>query len=773
VRFGPFELDLSARELRKHGVRLKLYDQPFAVLTMLIARPGELITREEIRQQLWPGGTFVDFENGLNRAVNRLRDTLGDSADEPKFVETIPRHGYRFISPIESVKTAPASFEAPTPQLQMRQSKYRHWLAAAAAVAAILLAASAGWHFYPSPKPTLNFGERDWVLISSFENRTGNPVLDGTLEYALERELSNSQFVNVVPRERAGDALRLMQKPLDAKIDAALGREICLRDGGIRALLTGRVEKLGTTYVMSAELINPANGVVLASMSEEDPADSQMAAAVRRLSNRVRETLGEKVTLIQQSNQHLEKVTTPSLRALQLYTQASELMWRDTMTGNSINQAEAAELLERAIAEDPGFASAHLLLGWTYHNRSKDALAQPEFQRSLDLSDSVSDRERSFILASYYDVVKQDNPKAISAYEALLRIYPDHIWAVNNLANMYVTSGLWDDGWRLIVRVADLLPDSLGANEMATCGMYFTGNPDGAGPYMQRVRALAAADPKGPFTDEGVELLPVFYNWSQGDVAKARSQFLQLEKKSEKDKIDAIFLWSFGELAEAEQRFKVRWSDPKNELFLGWGAYIKGDLHAARTHFEHFQGSDFGWTGSVGRVVMGRSGLWDRVESSIPKDASDPETEVVRGELYVARGRTQEGTRLLEKGLDAMHSFPVGAFFLGSETLARAYEKQGKFDAALRVLRRASNAKEKAYSCFVPPPPSGHWWFRDELQLADLYRKMNRVAEAEQVENELRKMLIYADADHPILRELKKREQLSVSVTPNTVPVSH
>ena len=150
VRFGPFELYLSARELRKHGVRLKLYDQPFEVLALLIARPGELITREEIRQQLWPQGTFVDFENGLNRAVNRLRDALGDSADEPKFIETIPRHGYRFISPIESVKTVPASFEEPPP-LQMRQSNLRRWFATVAAVAAILVAGFVGWHFYSSP----------------------------------------------------------------------------------------------------------------------------------------------------------------------------------------------------------------------------------------------------------------------------------------------------------------------------------------------------------------------------------------------------------------------------------------------------------------------------------------------------------------------------------------------------------------------------------------------------------------------------------------------
>jgi len=103
VHFGAFEVNLRSGELRKRGIRVKVHDQPFQVLSMLIARPGELVTREEIQRALWPSGTFVDFENGLNSAVNRLRDVLGDSADEPKFIETVPRRGYRFIAPIEQV----------------------------------------------------------------------------------------------------------------------------------------------------------------------------------------------------------------------------------------------------------------------------------------------------------------------------------------------------------------------------------------------------------------------------------------------------------------------------------------------------------------------------------------------------------------------------------------------------------------------------------------------------------------------------------------------
>ena len=102
-RFGRFELDVRARELRKDHVRIRLQDQPYEVLSMLLRQPGELLTREELRQRLWPDGTFVDFEHGLNAAVKRLRAVIGDSAERPRFIETLHRRGYRFIAPVERI----------------------------------------------------------------------------------------------------------------------------------------------------------------------------------------------------------------------------------------------------------------------------------------------------------------------------------------------------------------------------------------------------------------------------------------------------------------------------------------------------------------------------------------------------------------------------------------------------------------------------------------------------------------------------------------------
>jgi DNA-binding winged helix-turn-helix (wHTH) protein len=112
VTFAEFQADLRARELRWLGAKVKLPDQSFQVLAMLLERPGKLVTREELHTQLWPADTFIDFDHGLNNAVNRLREALGDSADNPRFVETLPRRGYRFIGTTNGAIYAPGFSDA-------------------------------------------------------------------------------------------------------------------------------------------------------------------------------------------------------------------------------------------------------------------------------------------------------------------------------------------------------------------------------------------------------------------------------------------------------------------------------------------------------------------------------------------------------------------------------------------------------------------------------------------------------------------------------------
>src|ERR1039457_2512142 len=168
VRFGSFEADLCAGELRRNGIRLKLQCQPFRVLTLLLQRPGQILTREELQQELWPSGTFVDYEQGLATAVNKARDALGDSSANPRFIETVPRLGYRFIAPVTTVLR-----EAPVPALPARspggsRCVRMYVIAAFAALASLVLA---GWLLYkPYPRHI------DSLAVLPLYNLSGDPA---------------------------------------------------------------------------------------------------------------------------------------------------------------------------------------------------------------------------------------------------------------------------------------------------------------------------------------------------------------------------------------------------------------------------------------------------------------------------------------------------------------------------------------------------------------------------------------------------------------------
>src|SRR6266436_4549742 len=148
IRFDVFEVDLRAGELRKHGIKIRLQEQPFLILQTLLETPGQIVTREELQKKIWPGDTFVDFDHGLHAAVNRLRQALNDAADSPRFVETVARRGYRFIGQVQVPKPAspsPAPVVIKKPFFPGKTAARKSWIgpvvgfAAAVVVAAVLI----------------------------------------------------------------------------------------------------------------------------------------------------------------------------------------------------------------------------------------------------------------------------------------------------------------------------------------------------------------------------------------------------------------------------------------------------------------------------------------------------------------------------------------------------------------------------------------------------------------------------------------------------------
>lgn len=174
TRFGVFEFDPQARELTKHGVRLKLQEQPIQILAALLEQAGQVVPREELQRRLWPDGTFVDYEQSLNKAVNKLREALGDSAAKPIYIETLARRGYRFVAPVvvEAPKVAgpEAAKEAPAPEKKVARSHARLWWGVGLATAAIL--ATGLW---PVPEPKVQIT----ALTSDGRNKSNYLVVVG------------------------------------------------------------------------------------------------------------------------------------------------------------------------------------------------------------------------------------------------------------------------------------------------------------------------------------------------------------------------------------------------------------------------------------------------------------------------------------------------------------------------------------------------------------------------------------------------------------------
>jgi len=138
LRFGIFDLDTQSGELRRHGLKVRLPDQAFQILQMLLDRPGEVVTREELRRQLWTSDTFVDFDVGLNSAMRKLREALDDSAENPRFVETLPRRGYRFIARVEPVSSDPRPAAASSDVPPARSRSPHKWIAGGLVLAATI-----------------------------------------------------------------------------------------------------------------------------------------------------------------------------------------------------------------------------------------------------------------------------------------------------------------------------------------------------------------------------------------------------------------------------------------------------------------------------------------------------------------------------------------------------------------------------------------------------------------------------------------------------------
>ncbi len=461
ARFGPFEVDFSLRQLSKRGNRIKAHEQPLQVLEMLVARPGELVTREEIRQRLWPSGTFVDFDNGLNSAVNRLREVLGDSAEAPKYVETIPRYGYRFLVPVEKLNgLAPpasgtgteierqkpdiASLQPPAGSMADTQAtsaprwaaigqwSSRHkYLLGAAAIVAVVVAGALPF----SGRRTHALTDRDTIVLADFANSTGDAVFDETLKQGLSIQLAQSPFLNLLSDQKINETLKLMKRSPGDRLVGDVAREVCQRTGS-KVYISGSIATLGSEYVLGLKATNCQSGETLAEEQVTAPAKEKVLRAVGEAASKLRGELGESLATVQKFDVSLADATTSSLDALKAYSLGREEAAKgDWTTGITF--------FKRAISLDPNFAMAYVALGTCYGALGESSLAAESSRKAYDLREHVSAYERLRIEAAYSES-NGDLETARRVHEILTRTYPRNPGAHNNLGVIYNALGQHD-----------------------------------------------------------------------------------------------------------------------------------------------------------------------------------------------------------------------------------------------------------------------------------------------------------------------------------------
>jgi len=343
LQFGAFEVDLHTGTLRKSGARIKLQEQPFQVLTMLLEKPGDMITREELRQKLWPADTFVDFDDGLNTAIKKLRDTLGDSADSPRFIETLPKRGYRFIYPVNGAR-APAEVQA------LRMAWWRQpWpagLLTFAALLAVAVVANVGG-LRDRITGRRGAGPIASVAVLPCKNLTGDPALeflaDGLTD-VLTTHLAQVKSLTV-PSVTSSMYFKGEHKKL-----SEIAREL-----KAQAMVEPSVQRSGDRLLLNLQLIYaPTDRHLWAKSYEVEPKNVQ--ALLPAVAREILEAMNAQVTSEEKSRLSSSRETTPE--AYEAYMRG----WYHARKGTDADRAKAHEYFEKAIEKDPNFALAYASL---------------------------------------------------------------------------------------------------------------------------------------------------------------------------------------------------------------------------------------------------------------------------------------------------------------------------------------------------------------------------------------------------------------------------
>ena len=482
-RFADCEFDLRSGELRRRGLKIRLQEQPVQVLRSLLERPGEVVSREELQQRLWPGDTLVDFERGLNNAVRRLREALLDTADAPRFVETVARRGYRLVPPVEILEPGHAQRDA-VPPSEPRSSSRRPMVLVAALLAGVSVVAGLLAVRAMGRAPRAG---RLMLAVLPFENLSGDPeqefFSDGlTEEMIAQLSMLRPESLRVIARTSA------MQYKRTAKTADQIGREL-----RVDYILEGSVRRSGDNVRITVQLVEAASQAHVWSRSYErglaDVLSLQKEVAMAVADEvRVELSRGEKARLAAKVPVDPEaylaylkgryvwnRRTRESLeQAITHFSRASSLdpAWAAPLSGLADAHTflawyahrapldmypRAKEAAQAAVARDPGSAESHASLGLVRYLFEWDfAGAEQEFQRGRELNPNYA---YGRYWHGYFLLAMQRHAQALAEVRAALEMDPLSPGIGTGLAYAFLCAGQADDAVAQSHRVLELTPD--------------------------------------------------------------------------------------------------------------------------------------------------------------------------------------------------------------------------------------------------------------------------------------------------------------------------
>jgi DNA-binding winged helix-turn-helix (wHTH) protein/tetratricopeptide (TPR) repeat protein len=437
-RFDCFEVSLKQGTLLQRGKRLRVQDLPFKMLVILLEKPGELVTKEELAERLWGQGIFTEIDQNLYVMAGKLRQVLGDNASQPQFIRTVSGKGYRFVESVTPV-FAPATdrfvpLALPSPQnaptdhihpLHAERISRRTVLRVivGAMVAALFMSVAA----YKYNHRAL-MSEQDRVVVGTFTNRTGDPDLDGTLSAAIQSELQESPYLSLIPDQK----FRALVKNPSASLQDEL-RACKTIDGQL--LLKGGILALARGYQVTLSAWRCANGQLLTTQKAAAVSQATILSALGLATESMRRRLGEPENSLEKFNVPAAQATTASFAALKAFNLGEDKRFNGDAAGAVASYKLAVDL-------DPQFALAYARLGIIYHNTGQFVFSAQSFQRAFELRISrTSDRDRLYIVAHYYEFATGETRRAIEDYELWHTLYPRDIVPVYNLATQYLLIG--------------------------------------------------------------------------------------------------------------------------------------------------------------------------------------------------------------------------------------------------------------------------------------------------------------------------------------------